>query len=107
MPVNTCLKQDAGKCLEAPHLKAVGPVVREAGIDKRRTELQPHGVRATDRRRQAVAVAADGVQRARVGIAVARGMSRYSSRSLDIPAKTVAGSRRIITNPLEKGPVDR
>ena len=58
--------QGAGKSLEAPHLKAVGAVIRVAGIEVRGVEVQVQAVdTAIDRRRPAEPVVADVNQRAR------------------------------------------
>ena len=77
--------------LEAPHLKAVAAVVRVAGIEVRRVEIQIEPVGTADRRRPTVPVVADVPRHALIArpaeVAVARGGHRAD--------QTKAGSRSV------------
>lgn len=69
----------ADKYLEAPHLKAESAVVRVAGIEVRRVEIQVQAIGTADRRRPAEPAVADVHQIAILaviaGVAEARGGS--------------------------------
>ncbi|WP_298063662.1 hypothetical protein, partial [uncultured Rikenella sp.] len=104
------------KYLEAPHLKAVGAAMREAGIGFRRLDGQVHTESVTNCRSPTVPATADIPQitlasRAHTRIAEARGGATHSRKAAAAaqnrpgteraaPGERIANRRRAVSGPL-------